>query len=110
MVELKLNLKQITEKFLNTNDIRIEILEIFTSEEINKSSVDEGQAYITAEIGVKENPAIYDLTSYIMKANYIEKIKIDDEFFFTDIDILEVSTENSSISVRVVDINTDNSI
>ena len=104
LIELKENVnisnEKFVKKFFTTSDIRAEILELFPSEEINISSVDEGKEYIVTDIGIAEEPAIYDLTSYIMKEN-IDYIKENRKFFITEKgyeNILKVVSENMAIA------------
>jgi len=57
-----------TERVINDEMVKNEILQIFPSKEEGKSSVDEGSPYVpeNKEEGVKENPPIFSLINYKM--------------------------------------------
>ena len=104
LIELKENVnisnEKFVEKFFSDEDIRKEVVELFPTETLSISSIDKGQKYIAKGNGVIENPAIYDLTSYVMQFNedYIQRER---EFFITKIgnrNINKAIAENMAIA------------
>jgi len=67
-----------TERVINDEIVRNEILQIFPSKEEGKSSVDEGSPYVpeNKEEGVKENPPIFSLINYKMSEGDFKKTDI----------------------------------